>query len=139
MKEAHIPNALPQNKLHTTLLYSRVECPEYKPLGDTNYIGIPDEFVVWDTQATESKRSTRCLVLKYKCPELVTRHKALMKEHNATFDYEDFTPHITFSYDIGDMKVAEFLDIKTHLVTINGISEYSEILDLDWATSATGK
>lgn len=135
MKEAHIPNALPASKLHTTLLYSRVPCPNYKPIEKVDYVGEPDEFVIWDTQAVGGKGTARCLVLKYKCPDLVARHKALMKEHKATFDYPEYTPHITLSYDIGDMKISDFPDVQKHLGTIHTTGEYFEPLDLDWANS----
>jgi 2'-5' RNA ligase len=133
MKEAHIPNALPTSKLHTTLLYSRVECPNYKPIESVKYVGEPDEFVVWETQGVGGKGKARCLVLKYKCPELVKRHKELIKEHGATHDFPSFEPHITLSYDIGDMKLSSFPDVQKHLGTIHTVGEYVESLDLDWA------
>jgi len=75
-------------------------------------------------------------VLTYDCPELIDRHNALMKEHGATFDYDEFKPHVTLSYDVGrefDTKKLPVADIGD----INVIDEYSEELNLDWAKDNT--
>lgn len=137
MHEANIPNMLDKEKLHTTLLYSRVHCPNYEPADPANFTGEPTGFEVWDTNPPEGSDGdvSRCLVLKYNCPELVQRHSDLRAKHGATHDYPEYTPHITLSYDIGDMDEDQFPDIRKHLSTINIVKEYSEDLDLDWAAS----
>ena len=139
MDENNIPNMLDKEKLHSTLLYSRKHCPDYQPAGPTNMVGTPNGFVVWNTQAPAGKEgeTSRCLVLKYDCPDLVKRHTSIRKEHGATHDYPDFTPHITLSYDIGDTDVDALPDISKFLSQINIVHEYSEPLDLDWATANT--
>lgn len=137
MDENNIPNMLDKEKLHSTLLYSRKHCPNYTPAGDTSMTGYPDEFVVWNTQAPAGKEgeTSRCLVLKYHCPELEKRHADLRAEHGATHDYPDYTPHITLSYDIGDTDVEQLPDISKFLSQINIVHEYGEDLDLDWASA----
>lgn len=136
MAEAGIPNMLDKEKLHTTLLYSRKHCPNYEPLSEVSYLGEPSEFVIWDTQAPNGGGTSKCLVLKYDCPELVERHRALREEHGATHDYPEYTPHITLSYNIGNMRLEDFPDVRKHLGAINIVSEYSEPLDLSWASKA---
>lgn len=135
MHEANIPNMLDKEQLHSTLLYSRKHCPNYQPDSSASMVGIPHEFDVWNTQSPEGsgKETSRCLVLKYECPDLVKRHQELREEHGATHDYPSFEPHITLSYDIGDMDESTFPDIKKHLGQINIVGEYSEDLDLNWA------
>lgn len=137
MRETRIPNMLDKEKLHSTLLYSRKHCPDYQPNEKLSLTGKPDGFVVWNTQAPEGsdRDTTRCLVLKYECPELVDRHFQLRHEHGATHDFPDYTPHITLSYDIGDMDVDQLPDISKFLSQIELAHEYQEDLDLDWCST----
>ena len=138
LEDNDIPKPVNVDKLHTTLLYSRKFLPDYIPGGmyDKPLIGTPVELVVWKTQGDEGKEPANCLVMKYDCPELVDRHKSLMKEHGATFDYPEYTPHITLSYDIGDMDVDSLSDIKETIKQVGIVEEYGEDLQLDWAHKA---
>lgn len=138
VKDNKIPKPVNMSKLHTTVLYSRKYLPEFKAAGkyDTPMVGKPIELVIWKTQGDDDKEPSNCLVLKYDCPELVARHKSLMKEHGATFDYDEYTPHITLSYDIGDMSIDQLTDIKKAIPRINIVEEYGEDLNLDWAHKA---
>lgn len=129
IEENNIPNAVPVNKLHTTLLYSRKFLPDYVAAGKVHLVGQPTNFENWPTQDKQSN----CLVLKYDCPDLVKRHKFLMKEHGATFDYDEFKPHVTLSYDIGDMDIKDLPKFEDDIVIVE---EYSEDLDLNWAKKA---
>ena len=132
IKNNKIPNPVPGDKLHTTLLYSRKHCPNYKPLTtyDAPLIGTPTEFDVWESQADNDGKKSRCLVLEYDCKGLDDRHSELMKEHDATYDYDEYKTHITLSYDVGDMDIKD-LPKFTDDLEIDG--EYSEDLNLTWA------
>lgn len=138
IEENDIPKPVNVDKLHTTLLYSRKHLPNYEAAGeyDEPMVGKPVELVVWETQGDENREPANCLVLKYDCPELVARHKKLMKEHGATFDYVEYTPHITLSYDIGTMDIDKLSDVKKAIPKINIVEEYKEDLKLDWAHKA---
>lgn len=138
IEAAQLPNATKIDKLHSTLLYSRKFLPEYEPLGEINppLVGKPTEFVVWETTPEDpNDPKARCLVLKYECPDLVERHQLLMKQHEATYDYDEFIPHLTFSYDIGDIDVETLPKFSDYIDAINIVEEYHEPLDLDWATN----
>lgn len=136
IKENNIPNAIKPDKIHTTLLYSRKHCPNYIPGGmyKTPIIAKPKDFVVWQTSPTSGPK-TRCLVLKLESPELVKRHNELMKEHEASYDYDEYQPHVTLSYDIGDIEIDDLPDIRSTLKQLSVVEEYGEELDLDWAKS----
>lgn len=136
VKDNRIPDPVPRGKLHTTLLYSRKHLPKYKAQGklDTPLTGVPDELVVWETNGKERNEPTsRCLILKYKCPALVKRHDTLMDLHDATYDFPDYIPHVTLSYDIGDMEIEDLPDPKTIIDKLVIIEEYQESLNLSWA------
>jgi hypothetical protein len=83
-----IPN--PNLDIHTTLLYSTSECPNYMP--DT----VP---AYGDIKFKEFRYFGSSLVIELDAPGLVMRHKALMKLHNAVYDHDEYIPHITLSYD----------------------------------------
>lgn len=135
MKDNNIPNSVRPDKLHTTVLYSRKHLPNYKAPGKLEHFisGKPIEFEVWPTRPTDGSNPARCLVLRYDSPELVKRHNELMKQHDATYDFPDYKPHITLSYDIGDLDEKKFPDIKKYIDEITITDEYQEDLDLDWA------
>lgn len=138
IKDNDIPNAIKPEKLHTTLLYSRKHLPDYEPAGEYEEAmhGKPIGFEKWPSQPDDDGKVAMCLVLKYTCPELVDRHKFLMKEHGATYDYDEYNPHVTFSYDVGGMQCK---DLPKFEEDIEIIEEYAEELNLDWAKDNTEK
>ena len=134
IKDNKIPEGLPGNKLHSTVLYSRKYLPDYSPAGDYDEAleGTPTTFDVWPSENDDGTTS-KCLVLKYDCKGLNKRHKELMDEHKATYDFPKYEPHITFSYNIGDLDIKKLPDIKSVLPNIKVVHEYGEDLDLNWA------
>lgn len=134
IKDNNIPNAIKPDEIHTTLLYSRKHCPNYIPGGmyKKPIIATPKEFTVWETNP-DAGTKTKCLIVKLNCPELVDRHNELMDEHDATFDYDKYQPHVTLSYDIGDIDVKDLPDISDTVKEFKIIEEYGETLQLDWA------
>lgn len=101
LKQIEIPNV--NEDLHCTILYSRKNCPNYVPMNMTDgefydeAIAYPDHLDIF-----KDKEGRKCLVLILRSGWIINRHKDLMKEHNATYDYDEFIPHVTLSYDIGD-------------------------------------
>lgn len=96
-------NKLPQGyedrqALHCTLLWSRRECPDMFPEFDVVHRARPTGLHVFHSEG--KKR----LVLLLDAPTVVERHKTLMREHNATYDFEEYHPHVTIAYDIGDFE-----------------------------------
>lgn len=123
-KDNKIPNSVPPAKLHTTLLSSEKHLPNYKPRGKLKnpMVGIPKKLDLWG-------ENSNCLVLIYECDDLISRHKHLIDEHNATHIYPDYIPHITLSYDLEDYDVDE---LRGKLEPIEIIEEYHSDLDNEW-------
>lgn len=133
LKDNKIPTPIKPESVHVTLLYSKKYLPNYEPHGklDTPYVCTSKNFTVWKTSPTDpNEEKTNCLVVKLNCPELIKRHKDLMKEHGATYSHDNYTPHVTFSYDIGDLDVSKLPKIDFELIFDE---EYKENLDLNWA------
>ena len=142
IKDNDIPGGLKPEKMHCTVLYSRKYCPDYEPAGkiDPPWIGKPVKLEVWESRGKlRDEKPSRCLVLKFSCDELHARHKELMDEHDATYDFPEYKSHVTLSYDIGDMDESGLPDIKEAVGEMKIVSEYGEDLDLDWASKNTDK
>jgi 2'-5' RNA ligase len=89
-----VPHAYSPDKMHCTLIYSNKPCglPQMNP--KTVYRAQFDKFDFFD-----QRNGKRCLVMKVKSPELLSRHNSLMKEMKASYDFPEYLPHITLSYD----------------------------------------
>lgn len=133
ISDNNIPNPTKPGKLHLTLLYSRKHLPNYKPAGelDTPYECKATGFDSWKTTPEDpDEKKTNCLIVRLTCPEITKRHEDLMKEHGATWDYDDYRPHIALSYNIGDLDVSKLPKIDFPIVFDK---EYMEELNLNWA------
>lgn len=94
-------NKLPQGYedrqgLHTTVMWSRNDCPTLKPEYDVVHRATPTGLQVFHSEG--KKRLTILL----DCPTLQARHKQMIREHNAQYFWPEFHPHVTIAYDIGD-------------------------------------
>lgn len=124
-KELDVPNRVPTDKMHSTIIYSRKHVPELKA-DNSKYpmIGTPTELHIFNTQDNK-----RALVLKLKCPKLVDRHNDIMSEYQTTYDYPEYIVHVTLSYDCGEFDPSSF---DGNLPDVVFVSEYVQDLVLDW-------
>lgn len=109
IQDNDIPNPVTDSSLHTTLLYSRKHLPDYKAEGEYDHAmtGKAATIEIWKSQPDENGDTSNVLVIAYKCDELKKRHKKLMDEHEATYDFDEYKPHVTLSYDAGDLEVKD--------------------------------
>lgn len=130
-EKLNLPNLLPKSKYHTTLIYSRKYNPDIKEDQSLYPLKIKGkELHVFDTQDNK-----RALVMKFDSPELVERHNFLMSEYQLQYDYDEYIPHITLSYDIGDMDV----DFSGKFPIMTVTEEYVEDLIFDWQNKKENK
>jgi len=127
-----IPNAVPPEKLHTTITYSKDnDVKDYSVDGQLQkpICAKIDSFDVFPSQ--EGKN---CLVAKLDCPDCIDKHNKT-RELGASYDYDDYIPHITLSYDAGDvdMDKLENLTKKYRGMEIYADEEYDEPLKNNWA------
>jgi hypothetical protein len=138
MKEHHVPNPLENDKLHSTVVFSRTFCGA-RPLGklDPTWQGQFTAFDIFpsggpaddDGLEESDKPRSNCLVLKFDCPELHERHHFLRKHHGATHDFPSFEPHMTLSYNVGDF---DHQNLPHYDGPHEFDEEYSEPLNLNW-------
>ena len=83
------------SEYHITICYSRtpvIEAEGY--VGDCDMSAQPFGLTVFETKIMDKKY---CLVLKVESKEATLLHEKL-KSMGATFDYDEYTPHITLLY-----------------------------------------
>lgn len=118
----NLPNKVPLDKLHSTICFSRIKIP-YKALEETNFeIGTAKSLEVFE------HKNKRALVLLLDSKFLEDRHKYSMIL-GATYDFPEYRPHVTLSYDIGNLFIDDALVTMEPLVASH---EYTEDLDLNW-------
>ena len=127
-----LPEPTPLEKLHTTITYSK-----NNPVKDYSVAGkleepinaCIDSFDVFPTQD-----GNNCLVAKLDCPDCVERHNRT-RELGASYDYDEYIPHITLSYNVGDISpdALDQLTKKYKGCPIVADEEYDEPLNDDWA------
>lgn len=123
-----IPNPIPHEELHTTILYSRKPTDEPNLKSVCRYQGEVTGFEVWDTKTANSK-SGKALVMKVRCSDLDGRHAKLMKELDASYDFPEYKTHITLSYDCGALNPNK-LPVPSFKIVY--IEEYGKVLNLEW-------
>lgn len=126
-----IPNLLKKKDFHSTLIYSRKPVKGFKPTPKLNEFGQPTKFEIWESPPNAFKKEkTYCLVMKYDCNYMHNRWKEAM-DMGATYDYDEYKPHVTLSYDVGkDFKISDLPSI-SKLGELKITNEYSEDLDVD--------
>jgi len=126
----NIPNPTNVKKIHSTLLYSRNYLPEYKPQGklEPAWEGQFKHFSIFSANPKNS-RGGLVLVMEYACPEQSKRFDELMNIYDATYDFDEYKPHITLSYDIGDFDHKKLPKFEKPLKIVE---EKSEDLNLNW-------
>lgn len=117
-----IPKPIPSHKFHCTLIYSRK--PTLEPVDQIHriYKATINKFDIFNT-----RDGKRCLVLKLSSTDLQVRHKELMTELDASYDFPTYIPHITMSYDVGDFDPATLNQALT-FDPIYLMSEYHQVL-----------
>lgn len=114
-----VPNPVPREKIHSTILYSRVNVP-YVCASGSFEVANSGHLEVWRTQDGPT------LVLVLDSDYLRTRHM-YGRTIGGTHDFNDYTPHITLSYNVGAASFKGKHELKVILS-----HEKAEPLKLDW-------
>lgn len=96
-----VRNLVPKDKMHTTIIYSRTG--DYSKIDISKYdvyklFTSIKKLEIWDTQ--DGKRALVGVLTDYS-GHLMDTHKDIMTNPELTYDYPEYKPHITISYDVG--------------------------------------
>lgn len=121
-KQLKLLNPVARSDLHSTICYSR-KYIKFPVDTDNELISVSQSLRIFETSGGPA------LVLELDSEHLCKRHE-LAKLLGATYDFPDYIPHITLSYNIG----GQYVDTsKTFSANIVKSHEYSEDLDTSWA------
>lgn len=134
-KSLEVPNPLDKKDYHVTVIFSRKYLPTFSAKGKLKepLIGKPEKFEIFP-----ARNDKNCLVLRFSCPELNKRHHYIMNTYDAKYDFDQYKPHITLSYDVGDFDPSG-IDPSTYIDEIELTEEYDEELQLDWLANKNDK
>jgi len=128
IEKLNVPEPVEESEIHLTVIHSSKHLPDFKPRGK---LDDPIEIKAKKLDIFSSgDEENNVLVVIMDAPDLVNRHEEIMDEHKATYDFPEFIPHMTLSYDCGDF------DYKGHnmgelLGSLEIDREYEEELALD--------
>ena len=115
-----------EERLHVTLIYSRVHCPTMRALTGIKYEGTFKDYEIFT-----GNKGERVLVALLNAPSVEARHLKLMADHGASYDFPVYHPHVTLSYNYTGSD-ADYTSLKPIDFPVILGSEYVEDLDLDW-------
>ncbi len=92
-----VENRTSKGELHITVAYSR------KPISITALGKLEPPVAVKAKHYSIFKTRTgeNCLVVEVEPPDLVARHNEIRKDYGASYDFPEYKPHFTLSYDCG--------------------------------------
>jgi phage-related protein (TIGR01555 family) len=124
---------LDASDMHVTVLYSRTPVDPIK-MGNTWSGNDKGEITVTPggPRAVE-KLGDSAVVLLFACDDLSWRHRSMV-EAGASHDYDEYQPHVTLTYDAGDVDLEA---IKPFTGALRFGPELFEPLDLDWKSKVT--
>lgn len=126
-----VQNRTSKGELHITLIYSK------KPIYITALGKLEPPILVKAKHYSifSARSGENCLVVEVESPGLVARHNEIMRDYGASYDFPEYKPHFTLSYDCGvgfDLKtlppIESIPDLYCHL-------EYVSILRQEWLTA----
>ena len=122
-----IPDPLAYGKMHTTLVYSKTNF-DYKD-EDIIHEASLDKLHVFKNE----RLGHTALVIKLKSPSLVNRHKSIHEDKKASYDFDEYIPHMTLSYDVSSLSEIELdelmKDTSYQDLKLTSGKEYSKEID----------
>lgn len=122
-----IPNPLPDDMRHCTLIHSeryleneyRCSCILDRPLIGVN----PEMDILGDG------KENKALVIRFESQSVTKRHEDLLREFDLTWDYPEYIPHVSLTYDMadweGDLALLSY-KLSDYLDHLEFVEEYSE-------------
>lgn len=132
IKTLKIPNPVPRQKLHCTVLSSE------EPLANLTALGkFPDPW--FSTSINPQLSVTKCktgnvVVMYFECSEMENRRVELTQQHCPN-KRNYFAPHVSLSYDAKDFEVKgkNPLKLVPNLQPLEIVEEYSEPYVENWS------
>lgn len=99
-----VPDLVDSDEYHTTLIYSKVGCPDVVK----EDFGLPIEAMMKGFKILGT--DTKVLVIELFCPAAKRLHDRFRKEYGAHHDYDDYVPHITIATNFNGILPSAIFD-----------------------------
>jgi phage-related protein (TIGR01555 family) len=127
-KDQGFTSTLPADDMHVTVLYSRTAVDPIK-MGETWSGDDKGNLKIKPGGPRAVERlGENAVVLLFASSDLIWRHRGMV-EAGASHDYDEYQPHVTLTYDAGDVDLGAIKPFAGELVFG---PEIFEPLDLDW-------
>lgn len=126
IKALNVQNPVAAEDFHATVIYSK-KSPS-SPLKVIGVLDKPELTVAKELHIFPTREEKNALVIKLESAFLKSRHEALMKEYNLSYDFDEYIPHVTISYDCGDFDIND-TDISDMIQEMEIVLEYKEKLN----------
>ena len=124
ISENNIPNGLSREDFHTTIIYSK----------KTDNVELNEVESVEGTFERFSKfgEDKNVLVMEVKCESLSDLHDYYMNKYDLSWDWNEYKPHVTLSYDAADVDEKSLIwpEDETYIVFCD---QYQKDLDPEWS------
>lgn len=131
-KEQGFRTTLPAGDLHVTIAFSRTPL-DWFAVGEAWSETVT--VLPGGPRAVEPLGDKGAVVLKFKSSELEARWQQF-RDAGASWDYDGYQPHVTLTYDPGDLDLAK---VEPYLGKLEFGPEIFAPLDEDWADKVTEK
>ena len=123
-----VDNRTPRGEIHITVAYSKKPI-SIEALGklDPPISVKPKHYSIFKSQT-----GGNCLVLEVESEGLTARHNEIMKDYGASYDFPDYKPHVTLSYDCGIAFDINSLPKVETIPELFAVQEYATELDEEW-------
>jgi hypothetical protein len=102
------------NRLHSTIIYSKIGCAKKVDLNKTNIKVNPYK---WDT-LTSALTGNTCLVLSLDTVVMEEIHYQIKNRHNLNHEFEGYHPHISIHYNFNGNIPSELPNFEIELDNI---------------------
>lgn len=126
-----VPNRTSKGELHITVAYSR------KPISISalGKLAPPEQVKAKHYSIFQARSGENCLVVEVDAPGLVARHNEIIKDYGASYDFPEYKPHFTLSYDCGVGFDIRTLPPLESVPVLHCHLEYATALQMDWQTA----
>ena len=135
VKGENIKDPTPADKMHSTIVYSKdnkVDGYDVQGKMDEPIEAEINDFDLFNTS------DGKCLVAKLQSDELRNRHNRA-RELGASYDYDEYIPHVTLSYNANDLGDEDLERLRKKYVgsKLYADEEYEEPIERDWSKKNT--
>lgn len=126
IEKFNIPNPVATDDFHATIIYSKKSpTTQLKVLGS---LEEPETAKATKFHIFTTRDEKNALVIKLDSDFLKNRHKTLMREYELSYDFDEYIPHVTVSYDCGEFDIKN-IDTNDIIEDLEIVLEYKENLN----------